>query len=144
MKTQPYIDLNDSLDDQKQYDNLTMHFIMAIYSKDVNMLKNLLYPSGTFLNGLNMWQTLKWFSEQFNTTIPQEYLTAEIQERISMDTNLPGRSLVFFKGYFPFNKNNPARPKAICLRFTNDKISGINLCYNTISEEDASKLVKMN
>lgn len=144
MKTQPYLDLKASAKDRQEYKQLTMDFILAIFGKDLNLLADLLDDEAIYLDGLNKWQTLNWFRDMFNETIPEEMMSNNIQERISLDAPLPGKCLLFFNGYLPVNKANPSQPKGFTLRFANGRICGIWISYKMIDPEQLKRLVRQN
>lgn len=144
MKTTPSVKMKPEAFELKNIDRITIDFIIAVMTKNINALENMFDEKYLYLEGKNKWATLQWFKDQFENEIPEEFFEMSVTEHVSMDIYCGNRSLMFHKGYFPVVQNNPDIPKTLTLDFEDGRIKDIRICYNYLSIEKAEERSKNN
>lgn len=144
MKPNPVINIKSTQEEISLIDKVTMDFIIAIMTKDIKAMEKLLHDEFKYINNFNKWETLTWFTDQFNQEIPEQFLDMKVKEYVCSGYQCGNRSLMFHHGYFPIIDEFGNPPKTLTLAFESGKLKDISICYNYLSVEQIIERSKLN
>ena len=144
MRPDPKINIKPTQEELNIIDKITIDFIIAIMTKDIKALENLLHEEYKYVENYNKWKALKWFIEQFKKKIPEELIDMEVKEHVCIGCQCGNRSLMFHHGYFPVIEEFGNPPKTLTLAFENGKLKDISICYSYLSVEQIKERSKLN
>lgn len=142
----PQISIKKLSNEEKELINkLTKKFGNTLLYKDLDALDELLDDRFKYLSNLSKTETLQYFKEQFELSIPHIYYCPWVEYKFCRRCAPGNPTLVFHNGYWPFVTDDPENNrKGLMLCFEDAQISDISYCYSPCDQALIDIIVQCN